>query len=106
MGGSRSAILTGALAGSMLAATACTATTGRPNPPPPPPAEVDCGAGQLGAYIGQPASDQVLALIRQWRGDNPIRVLKPGSMMTMDYLPGRLNIFLDEKDRIKEFKCN
>ncbi|HKT85896.1 MAG TPA: I78 family peptidase inhibitor [Novosphingobium sp.] len=103
---SRPAVLTGVLGGGLLAATACTATTERPSPPPPPPAEVDCGAGQLGAYIGQPASEHVLSLIRQWRGDNPIRVLKPGSAMTMDYRPGRLNIFLDENDRIKEFKCN
>jgi len=102
----RSAVPSGLLGAGMLAATGCTATAESPNPSPPPPAEEDCGAGQLGAYIGQPASEQVLALIRQWRGDNPIRVLKPGSAMTMDYRPGRLNILLDENDRIKEFKCN
>ena len=102
----RSAVLSGFLASGMLATTACTPTTEDPSSSPPPLAEVDCGAGQLGGYIGQPGSEQVLALIRQWRGDNPIRVLKPGSAMTMDYRPGRLNIFLDENDRIKEFKCN
>lgn len=94
------------LAAGLLASAACTAESPGPETAPPPPAEADCGAGQLGAYVGQPASEQVLALIRQWRGDNPIRVLKQGSVMTMDYRPERLNIFLDENDRIKEFKCN
>lgn len=91
----------------LVAATGCTAETPEPGSLPPSPTETaDCGAGQLGAYIGQPASEEVLARIRQWRGDNPIRVLKPGSVMTMDYRPGRLNIFLDANDRIREFKCN
>lgn len=98
--------LAATLVAGFLAATGCTAETPGPETTPPPPAEADCGAGQLGAYIGQPASEQVLALIRQWRGDKPIRVLRPGSAMTMDYRPERLNIFLDENDRIKEFKCN
>lgn len=100
-------IMPAVLLSGLIAATGCTAETPEPGSLTPSPTETeDCGARQLGAYIGQPASEEVLARIRQWRGDNPIRVLKPGSVMTMDFRPGRLNIFLDANDRITEFKCN
>lgn len=102
----RSAMLGRVLAVGLLAAGGCTPGGSEPETTPPPPESEGCGADQLGAYVGQPASDEVISRIREWRGDNPIRVLKPGSAMTMDYRPGRLNIFLDDKDRIKEFKCN
>ncbi|WP_084384721.1 I78 family peptidase inhibitor [Novosphingobium naphthalenivorans] len=90
----------------LLALAGCSEKTPPQPAPPPPPMDTDCGAGQLGAYIGHQATDEVIAAIRAWRGDNPVRVLKPGSAMTMDYRPGRLNVFLDEQGRIKEFQCN
>lgn len=36
------------------------------------------------------------------RNDLPrdARVLPPGSIRTMDYVPSRLNVFLDESDRV------
>lgn len=93
------------LLGCMLSMTACGAQPSAPATAPPDQV-ADCGASQLGAYIGQPASDAMLASIRGWRGDKPVRVLRPGSPMTMDYRPERLNIFLDESGAIKEFRCN
>lgn len=99
-----SARLAAALTASLLALAGCSEQA--PRPVPPPPMNSDCGAGQLGAYVGQPASDAALSAIRQWRGDNPVRVLKPGSAMTMDYRPGRLNVFLDDQGRIEKFSCN
>jgi hypothetical protein len=95
-----------AAAATLLSLAACSAEAPPPAPTPPPPAAQGCGAEQLGAYVGQPASDEVLARIREWRGDAPIRVLKPGSAMTMDYRPERLNIFLDDKGVIEKFQCN
>lgn len=91
---------------SVLGLAACTAQT-QPEPSlPPEPAPADCGASQLGGYVGHTASDEVLAAIRGWRGDKPLRVLKPGSAMTMDYRPERLNIFLDNDGVITKFECN
>ncbi|MCT2400536.1 I78 family peptidase inhibitor [Novosphingobium mangrovi (ex Huang et al. 2023)] len=90
----------------LLSLAACSTETPPPAPTPAPPTPQGCGAEQLGAYVGQPASDAVLARIREWRGDKPIRVLKPGSAMTMDYRPERLNIFLDDKGMIEKFQCN
>jgi hypothetical protein len=93
-------------AAALLALAGCAAESPPPLPAPPPPTDTDCGAGQLGAYIGHEATDAVIAAIRQWRGENPVRVLKPGSAMTMDYRPGRLNVFLDDWGRIEKFTCN
>ena len=101
----RSGFLFTALSLCAFAVSACTAGGTEPEAMPPPPSE-GCGAEQLSAYVGQPASEEVLARIRAWRGEHPIRVLKPGSAMTMDYRPERLNIYLDDSGIIKEFKCN
>ncbi|GGC00010.1 hypothetical protein GCM10011494_18120 [Novosphingobium endophyticum] len=101
----QTATLTG-LCGILLAQAGCSAETPASETMPPPPTQQGCGAEQLGAYVGQSGTEEVLSRIREWRGDNPVRVLKPGSAMTMDYRPGRLNIFLDEQGRIEEFKCN
>lgn len=106
MSAGRTKALAGILVSGLLVLAGCTGETAPPEPMPPPPAEEDCGAAQLGAYIGQPASEDVLARIRGWRGDKPIRVLRPGWVVTMDYVPARLNVFLDEQGRITEFKCN
>lgn len=73
--------------------------------PPPPSMEPSCGADQLASYVGQPASDEVIAKIAAWRGDKPMRVLKPGMAVTMDYRPDRLNVQVDEDGKIKGFTC-
>lgn len=67
--------------------------------------EPSCGADQLGGYIGRKASDDVIAAITAWRGDKPVRVLHPDSMVTMDYRPDRLNIDLDANGIIKGLRC-
>ena len=103
---SRTGILTAMLCGGLLATAGCATEIPPPDTTPPPLEGESCGAGQLDAYVGQLATDEVIAALRAWRGENPIRVLKPGSAMTMDYRPSRLNVYLDENNRITEFKCN
>ncbi|AXB76442.1 I78 family peptidase inhibitor [Novosphingobium sp. P6W] len=87
--------------------SACSAQTPPPENVPPPAAamEPSCGADQLGGYIGRKASDDVIAAITAWRGDKPVRVLHPDSMVTMDYRPDRLNIDLDANGIIKGLRC-
>lgn len=38
-------------------------------------------------------------------GARTARVLKPGQMVTMEYLPGRLNIDVDERNVITNLRC-
>lgn len=102
----RTSLLGLALAGALLATAGCTAEGPSPEPLPPTPPTEGCRAEQLGGYVGSKATDEVIATLQQWRGENPIRVLKPGSAMTMDYRPNRLNVYLDDAGVIREFKCN
>lgn len=95
------------LATAIVALSACSGT-GSDNvaaAPPPPSMEPSCGADQLASYVGQPASDDVIARITAWRGDKPMRVIKPGTAVTMDFRPDRLNVQVDEQGKIKGFTC-
>ncbi|GGZ10428.1 I78 family peptidase inhibitor [Novosphingobium colocasiae] len=89
----------------VLGLAACSSATPPAATPPPAQEQPDCGAGALGSYIGTPGTDAAIAAIQAWRGDKPLRVLKPGSVMTMDYRFDRLNIELDDKGVIKSVRC-
>ncbi len=66
----------------------------------PPSAEAECGAADLQGLVGQPR-----AAFDDSAVDGPVRVLPPGSMMTMDHRPERLNLELDEAGRITRVWC-
>lgn len=64
-----------------------------------------CGAEQYASYVGQFATDALIAQITASRGDKPMRVVKPGMAVTMDYRPDRLNVQVDEDGKIVRFTC-
>ena len=66
----------------------------------PPEAAGHCGEDGLQGLVGQPraAFDHSVAA-------GPVRVLPPGAMVTMDYRPERLNVELNEDDRITRIWC-
>lgn len=68
--------------------------------PPPMPEADECGAGGLQQLVGQER-----AAFDESAIDGPVRVLPPGSAMTMDYRAERLNMELDEEDRITRIWC-
>ncbi|WP_334182321.1 I78 family peptidase inhibitor [Novosphingobium sp.] len=95
------------LATALFALSAC-ASTGNDkvaDATPPPSMEPSCGAEQFASYIGQTASDDVIAAITAARGDKPMRVIKPGMAVTMDYRPDRLNVQVGEDGKISKFTC-
>ena len=59
-----------------------------------------CGASRYQSLIGQPAI--VADLMAE---ANMARVLRPGMMTTMIYLPERMNIAVDENDIIERVYC-
>lgn len=59
-----------------------------------------CGASQMQDLVGQPFS--VLAAMTF---ATPMRLIRPDSAVTMDYSPERLNIIMDESDRIASVTC-
>lgn len=81
---------------------ACTAPVTPPAPGPavPAAAEDTCGASGRDALIGQPATalERVYIL-------GPVRIIRPGDAVTMDYMESRINFELDQVDRITRVFC-
>lgn len=90
----------------LATSTACT-----PMPPkakattPFPPQVAQCQPDPGQAYVGQTASDEVVAQAKAATGANSVRVLKPGMAATMDFRDDRLNLMLDEHDVIVKATC-
>ena len=60
-----------------------------------------CGAEALTQLIGQPVS-----AFEALDHKGPVRVIRPGQAVTMDYRLDRLNVVLDEKDVITGVNCS
>ena len=60
----------------------------------------DCGADNLRALIGKPRS-----ALNGVTLPASVRIISPGTPVTMDYSPTRLNIDLDEKGVIVDLRC-
>jgi len=59
-----------------------------------------CGAAGLQTLLGQPAS-----VLETMRFANPVRVIRPGMAVTMDFNPARLNIEVDAAEEITRISC-
>lgn len=78
-----------------------------PKPVHPPGGSADeCGTSKVGAYLGRKASEQTTAAIRAAIGHDRIRVIRPGTAVTMDYRADRLNVDVGEKGRIRRLYCS
>ena len=76
----------------LILLAACRAPTSVPEAPD------DCGAQALQDHIGRPAE----SLPQQ---EGRVRIIPPGSAVTMDYFAGRLNVELDAQGRITRLYC-
>ncbi len=74
-------------------------------PPPPLPDGLPCSAEGLGDLLGRPAGQQLGAEAMRRSGAGALRWIRPGDAVTMDYSEHRLNIHLDERDRVQQFAC-
>lgn len=64
------------------------------------PAEDACGAAGLQMLVGQP-----LSALTAMSLDQPVRVLKPSQVMTLEYQENRLSATVDEAGRISRLTC-
>lgn len=74
------------------------------DPAPPAgftPAPEACGTPDLQYLVGQPAS-----VLETMRFAGPVRIIRPGMAVTMDYRPDRLNIEIDGRERIARVFCS
>lgn len=67
---------------------------------PPPPLAGTCAAADLQSLVGQPAS-----VLQTMRFAGPVRILRPGDAVTMDYSELRLNIRIDADEVIARVDC-
>lgn len=74
-------------------------TTGQPARDPAGQADA-CGAADLQGLLGQPES-----VLQTMRFTQTLRVIHPGTAVTMDYSPFRLNILIDARGRIERVSC-
>ena len=65
----------------------------------------ECSAKGLENLIGAAATPSLVNRAKRRAGASVVRVLKPGQIVTMEYLNGRLNVNVDEKNRVKSFTC-
>jgi len=95
------------LAALTLTAAGC-ATDGGPRPGhgrPPTGFEGRCSADRLGRFIGQEATPALVARAKARSGASVARVLMPGQVTTLEYRVGRLNVHVDERNRVQNFNC-
>ena len=84
---------------------AFTIAAGAPVAPLPGKPTGECSAKGLDDLIGRDATPALVSRAKRRAGASVARVLRPGQIVTMEYLNGRLNVNVDEKNRVKSFTC-
>jgi len=87
------------LAGVFAGVSACTMVTPEPRPQPEPGADT-CASTQMQRLVGQPAT-----VLETMEFANPVRIIRPGTAVTMDYNESRMNIAVDRAGRISRVYC-
>ncbi len=85
-----------------LGLAAC--TTERPTAAEPP-APNACKAEAARFAVGQTWSDALAEQAREASGARSVRGLFPGQAVTMDYRQDRLNLRVDESQRVTDVNC-
>ena len=92
----------GALA---VALSGCAAVPAESEPVLPVHGAGRCDAVAAQKLVGQAASADLAAEAQRLSGAEMVRWLRPGQMVTMEYREGRLNIQLDEQNRVIAIRC-
>lgn len=93
-------ILIVALGLTMFAIAACAPVAPLPGAP-----TGQCSAKGLDSMVGRLATPSLIDRAKRRSGASVARVLRPGQIVTMEYLNGRLNVNVDEKNKVKSFNC-
>ncbi|MFO8128188.1 I78 family peptidase inhibitor [Yoonia sp.] len=80
----------------LIALAGCAVT----EPPLPPHIEDTCGAAEFADLIGQKATALETTLLL-----GPVRIIRPGDAVTMDFQPNRINFIIDVNETIRMIDC-
>lgn len=64
-----------------------------------------CGSQVIAQFLGGMAVPSVRTAVMKAVGHERIRWVKPGTTITQDYQPDRLNVILDDRGRIMTMRC-
>lgn len=64
-----------------------------------------CDAQPVQNQLGKKYSTSIDGTLRSGANASQLRVLKPGEVMTMEYLPTRLNVILESDGSISALRC-
>lgn len=64
-----------------------------------------CNADVVQNGVGKSLTQGLLDQLRSQSGSTTARALKPGEMITMEYLPTRLNVLVDAKNTVTAVRC-
>ena len=74
-----------------------------------PPADIPpagaCQSEGLAQFVGQPASQQLGADMQRVSGARTLQWVGHGMMVTMDFSPQRLRVFLTADNRVERAAC-
>ena len=71
----------------------------------PPEGAGRCDAGPAQALVGREASAELGAEALRLSGAVKLRWIRPGMMVTMDYREDRLNVELDDTNKVTKVRC-
>lgn len=71
----------------------------------PGPARERCDASGLQSLVGRTATVELGAEAMRRSGARSLRWIQPGDAVTMDYRFDRLNVHLDDRNRVERFTC-
>lgn len=67
--------------------------------------QLDYGDAKVAKMVGHVWREALRAETLKRSGASDLRVIAPGTVVTMDYRPDRLNIETDDQGRITRLKC-
>lgn len=85
---------------SLVALAGCQTATKSDVATPQPPGDDACGATQYAKLVGTSGAD-----VNESQFPAGTRVLRPGMVMTMDYRDDRLNVVIDEANKVDRVYC-
>jgi hypothetical protein len=96
------------LAGILTMTMACASTTPPEGEPPTEsgnPGAAACDASKAQHLVGQAGTEELAAEAKRLSGASTVRFLRPGQIVTMEYLDSRLNVQVDEQNKVIAIRC-